>query len=172
MSRFRAGAAHAVQRCADVVNAARHGGGPEVAAALRASGESVAELSAEQVRSLQHSATALHAVAAADTLPDVCALLNRVLATCEPPRLTAHDTTPWHLHIDRDDDADWGEWFLASSAMALAITVAEHQQRPLGVCAAPGCDDVFAALGAGRPRRFCSPACATRARVAAHRSRA
>ncbi|MFI7025187.1 CGNR zinc finger domain-containing protein [Micromonospora sp. NPDC049900] len=171
MSRFKAGAVHAVQRCADVINAASRDDGA-LTEALHASGEDLTDLTTEQARHLRDSATALRAIAAAGSLTEACELLNTVLAGCRAPRLTAHeDTTPWHLHIDSDDDAEWGEWFLASSAMALAITITETQQPPLGICQGTDCDNVFTTHSPGRTRRYCSPTCSTRARVAAHRSR-
>lgn len=170
MSRFKAGAEHAVRRCADVINAAKVGG-VALHDALQASGETVTELTATQTRQLQDAAHALRAIAETDSVAEACEQLNNVLAGCRPPRLTAHAATPWHLHIDSHDSADWGEWFLASSAMALAITIAETQQPPLGICQAPDCDNVFVTHSPGRPRRYCSTTCSTRARVAAHRSR-
>jgi predicted RNA-binding Zn ribbon-like protein len=76
---------------------------------------------------------------------------------------------PWHPHLDSDDDAPWGEWFLASSCMALAVLVWDRQRPPGGVCAPPSCGNVYLAQGSGQSRRYCSRRCATRERVAAHR---
>lgn len=170
MTGIKAGAAHAVQRCAAVLNAVDDG-----PAALRAAlvryGEPVdEELTDDQFAALSLSARRLRAIAAEESPDRVCDALNQVLATCHPPRLSAHDGSPWHLHID-SDDVDWGEWFLASSAMAMAITVAETQQPPLGICGASGCANVYPVSSPGRPRSYCSTTCATRARVHAHRAR-
>lgn len=159
-----------MKRCADVINAA-NSGKTSLRDALRASGETVTELTASQARQLQAAARILRTIAQADSLADACERLNSILASCRPPRLTAHEATPWHLHIDSGDDADWAEWFLASSAMALAVTIVENQRIPLGICQAPDCDDVFTTHSRGRQRRYCSTTCSTRARVAAHRSR-
>ena len=88
-----------------------------------------------------------------------------------PPRLSSHGGTAWHLHIDSADDASWAEWFAASSAVALAAVLASHQEPPGGLCAAADGGMPFANTGSGSPRRYCSPRCATRARVTAYRSR-
>ncbi|CAL9542628.1 hypothetical protein SUDANB171_04251 [Streptomyces sp. enrichment culture] len=98
--------------------------------------------------------------------------LNRLLADCGArPRLSRHDGQPWHLHVDRDDDAGWADWFLASSALALAQVLGEYGRAAWGTCASPRCGTLFLGTGPGSPRRYCSPACASRERVAAHRRR-
>lgn len=87
------------------------------------------------------------------------------------PRLTRHDGHPWHLHVDRGDGADWADWFLASGALVLAQLLTEYGRIAWGACAAPGCGRLFLGTGPGSARRYCSSACATRTRVAAHRRR-
>ncbi|MFD3695452.1 CGNR zinc finger domain-containing protein [Streptomyces sp. NPDC058646] len=87
------------------------------------------------------------------------------------PRLTRHGGHPWHLHVDRGTGAGWGEWFLASGALALAQLLTEYGRVAWGACAAEGCGRLYLATGPGSARRYCSPTCATRARVAAHRRR-
>ncbi|WP_332306638.1 CGNR zinc finger domain-containing protein [Saccharomonospora glauca] len=42
---------------------------------------------------------------------------------------------------------------------------------PGGLCASPSCGRPFVHVGGGSPRRYCTPRCATRERVAAHRTR-
>lgn len=103
---------------------------------------------------------------------DVAAsVLNRLLArSTGTVRLASHGgRTPWHPHLDSDDDAPWGEWFLTSSCMALTVLVWDRQRPPGGICASPSCRNVFLAQGSGPVRRYCSRRCATRERVAAHR---
>ncbi|WP_410538663.1 CGNR zinc finger domain-containing protein [Streptomyces sp. KL2] len=99
--------------------------------------------------------------------------LNGILAECGArPRLTDHGGRhPWHLHVDRDEDAGWADWFLAASALALAQIVTEHGRAAWGECAAPGCSAFYLDTGPGSARRYCSATCASRARVAAHRRR-
>ncbi|MFJ3923092.1 CGNR zinc finger domain-containing protein [Streptomyces sp. NPDC090022] len=98
--------------------------------------------------------------------------VNALFAECGArPRLTRHDGHPWHLHVDRGPEAGWGEWFLASGALALAELLTAHGRVVWGACPAAGCGRYFLGAGPGSPRRYCSTACATRVRVAAHRSR-
>jgi len=49
--------------------------------------------------------------------------------------------------------------------------VAGHGFDALGVCAAVDCERVFANPAERRPRRFCTPKCSSRTRVAAYRAR-
>ncbi|MBT2213263.1 CGNR zinc finger domain-containing protein [Actinomadura sp. NEAU-AAG7] len=108
-----------------------------------------------------------------ETDPDRAAeAVNDLLTECGArPRLSRHDGHPWHLHVDRGDDASWADWLLASSALALAQLFSEAGRPAWGECAASGCSRVFAGTGTGAARRHCSPACASRERVAAHRRR-
>ncbi|MFD5702940.1 CGNR zinc finger domain-containing protein [Streptomyces lasiicapitis] len=143
-----------------------------VEAVLREYGEKAPlDVSAADVTEMRAAAALLREVfAAADT--DAAAVrLNRLLAEgCGPVRLTAHGGgTPWHIHLDGHDDAPWAEWFLASSCMALAVLVWDRQKPPGGLCASPSCANVYVTGGSGTPRRYCSPRCATRERVAGHR---
>lgn len=143
-----------------------------VAHVLREHGElDPVRVTSQDVTEMRAGANALYEVFAAGTVQEAALRLNRLLAdVAGPPRLTAHGgDTPWHLHLDSDDAAPWGEWFLASSCMALAVLIGEHQRPPGGVCASPRCDNVYVSLGSGLPRRFCSRRCATRERVAHHR---
>jgi predicted RNA-binding Zn ribbon-like protein len=100
------------------------------------------------------------------------AALNTLLARhAAPPRLSRHGGTPWHVHVDSADDADWAEWLLTASALALALAVAARGRCAWGVCAAEGCGRYFADTGPGSPQRFCTRRCASRTRVAAYRLR-
>lgn len=144
-----------------------------VARVLRAHGEpEPLELDEADVRAMREAAARLAEVFAAADVPRAALLLNGLLAdVAGPPRLTSHGgAAAWHLHVDSRDDAPWAEWFLASSAMALAILLADHQRLPGGLCASPSCRRPYLDLGGGSPRRYCSARCATRERVAAHRS--
>ena len=60
----------------------------------------------------------------------------------------------------------------ATTAFALAMLVSEYGIDRHGRCAAAGCARVFADTSRNAARRYCSPACANRSAVAAHRARA
>lgn len=94
------------------------------------------------------------------------ALLDQYTAR---PRLSNHDGHLWHLHVERA--ADWGSWFAASGALALAQLLTERGRLAWGECAAAGCRELFLDDGPGSARRYCSTACGNRARVAEHRAR-
>lgn len=163
------------RRTAALVNALTQDAGPtpaELAALLREHGETgPLRLTPEDVAEMREPARLLRQVFAAETADAAAAAVNRLLAMAPGPfRLTSHGGgTPWHPHLDRDDDGPWGEWLLASSCLALAVAIWDRQRPPGGVCASPSCGNVFLTQGSGLPRRYCSRRCATRERVAAHR---
>ncbi|QNP68406.1 CGNR zinc finger domain-containing protein [Streptomyces roseirectus] len=150
--------------------------GPEaVAAVLREYGEAdPLDLDAADVAGMRAAARRLREVFAAGNVDEAAGRLNHLLAdACGPVRLTSHGGhTPWHLHLDRHDEAPWAEWFLASSCMTLAVLLWDRQRPPGGVCASTSCANVFLTGTSGTPRRYCAPRCATRERVAAHRKAA
>ncbi|MFD7666249.1 CGNR zinc finger domain-containing protein [Streptomyces sp. NPDC059788] len=141
------------------------------APATAGASESAIALSATDVAEMRSAALLLREVFTADGTGPAAEALNRLLRrTAGTLRLTSHDgASPWHPHLDSDDDAPWGEWFLASSCLCLMALIWHHQRPPGGVCASSTCDNVYLALGSGLPRRYCSRRCATRERVAAHR---
>ncbi|GAA1320526.1 hypothetical protein GCM10009647_052950 [Streptomyces sanglieri] len=120
---------------------------------------------------MRAAAALLRGVFAAETADSAAGHLNRLLAEHTGPlRLTSHGGgSPWHPHLDHDDDAPWDEWFLASSCMALTVLVWEHQRPPGKICSSPSCRNAFISQGSGPERRYCSRRCATRERVSAHR---
>jgi hypothetical protein len=130
------------------------------------------EISDADLADLQAAARELHGVFAATSTAEAAERINRLLARhAHPPRLTTHHgEAGWHLHVDSDDDAPWGEWFITSSCLALAILLTERRVPPAGLCASSSCGRPFVNTGRGTPRRYCSPTCATRERVAAHRA--
>lgn len=161
-------------RTAALVNALSHEGvSPQsVSAVLRAHGEGDAvELSESDVTEMRMAALQVREVFAAGGTDEAAARLNRLLSlSTGAPRLTSHGgRSPWHPHLDRDDDGPWGEWLLASSCLALTVLVWDRQRPPGGVCDSPTCGNVFLTQGSGPARRYCSRRCATRERVAAHR---
>jgi predicted RNA-binding Zn ribbon-like protein len=171
----------AAQRAADLLalllpraGHPREPGPAAVAEVLRAHGEpEPVEISAADVDALRAAALELRTVFTAEDAGAAATQLNRLLAAAHPPRLTTHHgTSGWHLHVDGSDDAPWGEWFLTSSTLALAALLAERQAPPGGICASPSCARPFVNVGRGPARRYCSAACGTRERVAAHRGAA
>jgi predicted RNA-binding Zn ribbon-like protein len=144
----------------------------DVIAVLREHGEpEPIEITDGDVASMRSVAARLHEIFAAPDTATAARLLNEILAAAAGPlRLTSHGGTAWHLHLDgSDEDTPWDTWFAVSSAAALAELLAARQAPPGGLCAAPGCGQPFVHVGGGTPRRYCSPRCATRERVAAHR---
>jgi predicted RNA-binding Zn ribbon-like protein len=139
---------------------------------LEAHGEPApVQISPAQLDSLRDAALELREVFTAADVATAADRINGLLAgRAHPPRLTSHGgVSGWHLHVDSSDDAPWGEWFLTSSGLALAVLLAERQAPPAGICASPTCGRPFVNVGRGSARRYCSPACGTRERVAAHR---
>ncbi|MBV7247310.1 MULTISPECIES: CGNR zinc finger domain-containing protein [Streptomyces] len=144
----------------------------DVADVLRDYGETdPIDLTTRDVAGMHAAAALLRPVFAAQHADDAAAILNQLLADHTGPlRLTSHNgSTPWHPHLDSEDDAPWDEWLLASSCMALTVLVWDRQRPPGRVCTSPTCQNVFITQGSGPERRYCSRRCATRERVAAHR---
>ena len=181
---FIGGSVHdAAQRAADVVavllpragNRLTPGSPAErdaLVEVLLAHGEpSALGISPAQLESLRQAALELREVFAAPDVAAAADLINERLAgRAHPPRLTTHGgSSGWHLHVDSSDDAPWGEWFLTSSCLALAILLAERQAPPGGICASASCGRPFVNVGRGSARRYCSAACGTRERVTAYR---
>ena len=140
---------------------------------LRAHGEpEPIEISTAGLDSLREAALELREVFTAGDVTAAADTINGLLAgRAHPPRLTTHGgASGWHLHVDSSDDAPWGEWFLTSSCLALAVLLAERQSLPAGICASPSCGRPFVNVGRGAARRYCSATCGTRERVAAHRA--
>jgi predicted RNA-binding Zn ribbon-like protein len=171
----------AAQRAADVLDVllprpgrpAREAGERDrLVAVLRAHGEpDPIEIGPADLAGLRQAASDLREVFAATDVAAAAERINGLLARyAYPPRLTTHGgLSGWHLHVDGGDDAPWDRWFLASSCLALAVLVAERQAPPAGFCGSPSCGKPFVKAGRGSPRRYCSAACGTRERVAAHR---
>lgn len=169
-------AAHAAKRAADIVFVLQNKDRLDYAAlverlneVLRAYGEN-SLITYADLDELKAVARKLYVVFASRNIDDAAASVNSLLGEyAQAPRLSVHDETPWHLHVDSSDHAPWAEWFAASSALALAVLLAEKQRNPGGLCASTACGRPFIDLGKGGGRSYCSPRCATRERVAAYR---
>ncbi|OLT09886.1 hypothetical protein BJF78_29825 [Pseudonocardia sp. CNS-139] len=95
--------------------------------------------------------------------------VNALLADVRiEPHLSNHDDQGFHLHYS-PPEADVVGRVRASTAFALAMLVSEYGVDRHGRCAAEGCSRVFADTSRNAARRYCSPACANRSAVAAHR---
>ncbi|MEV0285822.1 MULTISPECIES: CGNR zinc finger domain-containing protein [unclassified Kribbella] len=102
---------------------------------------------------------------------DAAAVLNGLLEEyAVRPYLSDHDGSPWHLHVAKPG-ATWGDWLAATTALGLASFAAAHGFDAIGTCAAVDCERVYVNAAERRPRRFCSPTCASRTRVASYRAR-
>ncbi|MEU5975456.1 CGNR zinc finger domain-containing protein [Streptomyces sp. NPDC047315] len=147
-----------------------------VAAVLRAHGETndatdTGRLVERDVVEMRAAAEQLRTVFEARDVDAAAECLNALLPRSTGVlRLTSHrGASPWHPHLDGDDEAPWGEWLLASSCLALTVLLWDRQRPPGAVCASSSCANVFLTAGSGPERRYCSRRCATRERVAAHR---
>jgi predicted RNA-binding Zn ribbon-like protein len=88
------------------------------------------------------------------------------------PQLAKHDGEPWHLHFhSQAQEAGRARARGATCATALAIVIGTHGTRRLGVCGAVRCDRVYIDTSRNGSRRFCSPSCLSRQKVAAFRAR-
>ncbi len=134
----------------------------ELAALLTRHGERPADLTPEafteaDAAHLRDAARRMAEILAETDEDRAAAALNTLFAQyATRPRLTRHDGHPWHLHVDRGEEAAWGEWFLASGALALAGLLTEYGRIAWGACAAVGCGRLFLATGPGSTRRYCS----------------
>ena len=98
-------------------------------------------------------------------------ILNELLAEyAVQPYLSDHDGASWHLHVAKPG-ASWAEWLAAGTALGLAGFAAGHGFQAIDACAAPDCERVFVNPAERRPRRFCTPTCSSRTRVASYRAR-
>jgi predicted RNA-binding Zn ribbon-like protein len=98
-------------------------------------------------------------------------ILNDLLAEyAVRPYLSDHDGSPWHLHVAKPE-ANWAEWLAAGAALGLAGFAAAHGFESIEACAASDCERVFVNPAERRPRRFCTPTCSGRTRVASYRAR-
>lgn len=114
----------------------------------------------------------LRTVFDAADLDAAAAAVNALLADVRvEPHLSGHDGQRWHLHYS-PPEADVVDRLRSTTAFALATLVSEYGVDRHGPCAAEACARVFADTSRNAARRFCSPACANRSAVAAHRARA
>lgn len=86
------------------------------------------------------------------------------------PRISGHDASTWHLHIN--DSADSVSSILIGEALfGMTLAVTEIGADRFGWCADASCGAAYFDATANHSKRFCSPRCATRTNVAAYRKR-
>lgn len=98
------------------------------------------------------------------------AILNALLAASDTPtELTELADGRWALRPSVTATTTAADAYLRVAAFSFASWFAERGRCAWGVCAASDCENAFIDEGRRAPQRFCSTACATRTRVAAHR---
>ena len=142
----------------------------------RAVGAALTELTAdgrrypaEAIDAVAHCLPRFDPVFDAVEVDAAAAVINSLLADSSGvPRVSNHDGSGWHVHSDRVPFS-WRDWFVASSALALAVALGGNGRLDWGRCARPGCERVFENTGSGAPRLYCSASCGSRVRVARQR---
>lgn len=119
---------------------------------------------------LRDWARELRRVFAASSVSDAVAVLNELLnRTAVGPHISDHGLGP-HLHY-APSGAPLLDRIRAVTVMDLAAVVCDYGLARIGVCAAADCARAFADTSDGARRRFCSPRCGNRTKVAAFRAR-
>lgn len=166
--RFDEGANKAAEQAAELVNLVREDALDAAAFhSLREVSDEPGPVDADVLARLVDLGHALAPVfSGAEPRGTVNALLAQVRVT---PHVTDHDDRGPHLHFE-PPGAGVAERFEANALMGLAALLCDDHQR-LGTCAAEGCRNAWVDTSRNARRRFCSPACANRTHVAAHRAR-
>ena len=139
---------------------------------LQDHGEPDPVVDVDELPALLHVLSQLFDVCTAGSDEEAAREINNLfLAYGHTPRLTAHDNTRWHVHLDSSDDAPLHEWIATSGTLALATVLSETGRDSWGICRAGNCGRLFLRTGHARRRTACSDRCATRTRVHEHRRR-
>jgi predicted RNA-binding Zn ribbon-like protein len=140
-------------------------------AVIAAHGYTTGRAPASVEPALRAWARRLRTVFDAVDLDGAAVAVNALLADVRvEPHLSSHDGQSWHLHYS-PPEADVVDRVRSTTAFALAMLVSEYGTDRHGRCAAEGCRNVYADTSRNATRRYCSPACANRSAVAAHRAR-
>jgi predicted RNA-binding Zn ribbon-like protein len=101
------------------------------------------------------------------------AMVNTLLTRYQAaPQLARHDGEPWHLHFhSQAKEAGQAVARGAMCVIALAVVIGSPGGARLGLCSAANCDRAFVDTSKNGSRRFCSPNCLSRTKVAAFRAR-
>lgn len=98
--------------------------------------------------------------------------INAILADVRvPTELDRLADGRWVLRPSVGPDAP-AAWFAATAAFGLGLWMTERGHAAWGICAADDCARAYIDAGRRSPQQYCSPRCATRVRVAAHRESA
>jgi predicted RNA-binding Zn ribbon-like protein len=120
---------------------------------------------------LRSELRAVFDAAAGGDSPTMVARLNALLERHPvTPSISGHDDADWHLHVAETSGPVVTE-YAAGAVMGLTMAFLDLGSDRFGTCAADGCTGVFLDTSRNHSRRFCSDRCATRANVAALRSR-
>lgn len=122
------------------------------------------DLAAMPLRLLVTAANEAYRVFAAAPQGRALETLNSTLRSTTPFPLATEDGVGWSVRNPR-------HVLLGAVAICLLDWCAAHGQRRLGLCHGAKCTDVYADASPAGSRRFCSPTCLNRHKVAAHRSR-
>ncbi|MGW3183399.1 CGNR zinc finger domain-containing protein [Kitasatospora sp. NPDC001119] len=158
----------------DLANTVREdpdAGAAELQALLDRHGGPPLRLTDADARELRQATAEVTAVLETDDPDHAADLINTLLDRHPPrPRLVRLPGRPWSLHTRAPADAGLTHWLLSTAALALGLWLSERGTCAWGRCAAPGCGRFFIDTGRRTPQRYCTPRCATRVRVAAHRA--
>ncbi|GAA3198357.1 ABATE domain-containing protein [Actinocorallia longicatena] len=76
------------------------------------------------------------------------------------PALSNHGDSPWHLHLTEDGTIT--DRYAAGAAMGLALVIGERGFGALGICACPGCFNIYFHKESDSSQRYCSEGCSER----------
>jgi hypothetical protein len=126
------------------------------------------------LRPLRRFSTDLGAVVDDSAAGNDASVVERLNALLEQhpvrPRISGHDSSTWHLHVN--DSTDSVAAILIGEALyGMTLAVTELGADRFGRCADETCHGAFYDGTANHSKRFCSSRCATRTNVAAYRQR-
>ncbi|MFF1790400.1 CGNR zinc finger domain-containing protein [Kitasatospora sp. NPDC058243] len=162
---------HFVTELANTVRAEPEAGAADLQALLERHGGPPFRLTDADARELREATAPLIAILALHDEDEAAEAINTLLDRYPArPRLVRLPGRPWSMHTQAPPSAGLTHWLLSTSALALGLWLSERGTCAWGECAAPDCDRFFIDTGRRTPQRFCTPRCATRVRVAAHRA--
>ncbi|MEO7754472.1 MAG: CGNR zinc finger domain-containing protein [Terracoccus sp.] len=119
---------------------------------------------------LGHEGRGVFTAAAEGDLESAARRTNDLLGWARPSPRLDRTGEAWDVHFHGPSD-DLGVGWAAGCVAGLALALGSNGSGRLGVCDAPRCDDVYVDDSRNGSRRFCSLACQSRVKAAAHRAR-